>query len=246
MGFIGVSSLFVISIHAPLAGSDASLWMSHHLWSHFNPRSPCGERRGRKRVTTCTVYFNPRSPCGERRKPTGNRKCNRNFNPRSPCGERQEHTAASLGHSEISIHAPLAGSDRRWGLTPRVLLDFNPRSPCGERLIAVPRVSNLLGISIHAPLAGSDPATTTAPSMPRIFQSTLPLRGATVAGNVKGFVTKFQSTLPLRGATTTHYTPPRPLQFQSTLPLRGATWRIHHHAWFMGISIHAPLAGSDR
>ena len=62
----------------------------------------------------------------------------------------------SLG---ISIHAPLTGSDRKAvGVVPRDWY-FNPRSPYGER----------------RPTASREEAAT-------IFQSTLPLRGATIPG----------------------------------------------------------------
>ena len=56
---------------------------------------------------------------------------------------------------------------------------FNPRSPCGERLYdGLARCIN------------------------EVFQPTLPLRGATIAGLVAAFVLLwFQPTLPLRGAT---------------------------------------------
>ena len=57
----------------------------------------------------------------------------------------------------------------------------------------------------------------------------------------------FQSTLPLRGATlenfATHYIS---LQFQSTLPLRGATHQLPGQPRGRSISIHTPLAGSDK
>ena len=56
----------------------------------------------------------------------------------------------------ISIHTPLAGSDFDEAVTPSAIHDFNPHSPCGER----PHMSF---------------ATFTVP----VFQSTLPLRGAT-------------------------------------------------------------------
>ena len=55
-----------ISIHAPHAGSD---WPRKDLTLprlNFNPRSPCGERRGPFIVYDNELYFNPRSPCGER------------------------------------------------------------------------------------------------------------------------------------------------------------------------------------
>ena len=59
-------------------------------------------------------------------------------------------------------------------------------------------------------------------------------------------MSEFQSTLPLRGATVA-----RPSMtcsafiFQSTLPLRGATTANDALALDNNISIHTPLAGSD-
>ncbi len=101
---------------------------------------------------------------------------------------------------EISIHAPLAGCD----------------------LIARP-AHHVRLISIHAPLAGRDPVELIAglhdgnfnPRAPcgarpcrrhaqvgaKIFQSTRPLRGATLNSRRKEKAMKFQSTRPLRGAT---------------------------------------------
>ena len=56
----------------------------------------------------------------------------------------------------------------------------------------------------------------------------------------------FQSTLPLRGATelvaARHA---RHVKFQSTLPLRGATVDDDDLVVAVEISIHTPLAGSD-
>ena len=101
-------------------------------------------------------------------------------------------------------------------------------------------------ISIHTPLAGSDMPPVTA-GLNRLFQSTLPLRGATRNGPqsphdlsnfnphspcgerpttlaVDATPVQFQSTLPLRGATIHPLTHGRfDPEFQSTLPLRGAT-----------------------
>ena len=100
------------------------------------------------------------------------------------------------------------------------------------------------------------------------FQSTLPLRGATYAHGYICVQFVFQSTLPLRGATDVSFDLNVKDKFQSTLPLRGATrarppaacrhkhfnprspcgerpvpYRVENHKF--GISIHAPLAGSD-
>ncbi len=125
-------------------------------------------------------------------------------------------------------------------------MHFNPRSPCGERRDERP--SNSPGY---------------------IFQSTLPVRGATLANaGLRSPIqisihapragsdfrplpltvahSAFQSTLPVRGATG--WRPPSPypvLQFQSTLPVRGATRYLIPPKKRSTISIHAPRAGSD-
>ncbi len=81
----------------------------------------------------------------------------RNFNPRSPYGER-----------------PTSPQHRS-----RRIYNFNPRSPYGERRRCVCGFCAQGKISIHAPLTGSDPSLSFLESSVRVFQSTLPLRGAT-------------------------------------------------------------------
>ena len=55
-----------ISTHAPHAGSDVCIPPFLATHTHFNPRSPCGERHRAWRCSYKLRYFNPRSPCGER------------------------------------------------------------------------------------------------------------------------------------------------------------------------------------
>ena len=101
-----------------------------------------------------------------------------------------------------------------------------------------------------------------------IFQSTLPVRGATSipghsiccvvisihaprAGSDRTGYTStmaaeiFQSSLPVRGATTSKMTMIATAIFQSTLPVRGATRIFNRFGGKKHISIHAPRAGSD-
>ena len=79
----------------------------------------------------------------------------------------------------ISIHTPHAGSDCEQLLLVVTNLHFNPHSPCGERLFT----------------GHTDPRA-------QVFQSTLPMRGATeVFRNIHVQNQRFQSTLPMRGAT---------------------------------------------
>ena len=102
----------------------------------------------------------------------------------------------------------------------------------------------------------------------RLFQSTLPARGATGVPKCMMYRYAFQSTLPARGATWTTLSISPRRRFQSTLPARGATPqdiktknikadfnpRSPHGERQNGfctisakprISIHAPRTGSD-
>ena len=78
------------------------------------------------------------------------------------------------------------------------------------------------------------------------FQSTLPVKGATVhfeQGANK--YTEFQSTLPVKGATSSRCSVNGRFLFQSTLPVKGATGTSVFVCVPKLISIHAPGKGSD-
>ncbi len=81
-----------------------------------------------------------------------------NFNPRFPCGKRLKSGLYTENLVFISIHASLAGSDALLGKASYVIGDFNPRFPCGKRRTIVLRGGSTVE-----------------------FQSTLPLREATLA-----------------------------------------------------------------
>ena len=80
----------------------------------------------------------------------------------------------------ISIHAPRGGSDVRpsWRSTD-LSVYFNPRSPWGERPPLPPSIAPMPVISIHAPRGGSDLFGRRATGRTMVFQSTLPVGGAT-------------------------------------------------------------------
>ena len=103
--------------------------------------------------------------------------------------------------TKISIHAPLTGSDQPEPMELMAKVYFNPRSPYGERL-------KWFASAIW----------------PIIFQSTLPLRGATVNMIANALARCISIHAPLTGSDC----PELPQDwighgFQSTLPLRGAT-----------------------
>ena len=101
----------------------------------------------------------------------------------------------------ISIHAPRVGSDAIIGSCDTEEKDFNPRSPCGERHVA--RLNT---------------------SYKKLFQSTLPVWGATLCRLV-GF---------LRIRISIH------------APRVGSDHAIRNLYRREPISIHAPRVGSDK
>ena len=88
----------------------------------------------------------------------------------------------TLVHIFISIHAPHTGRDPGIAGRNRDINDFNPRAPYGAR-----------------------PGKTLVLILMIAFQSTRPIRGATLTRNGMGFSRIFQSTRPIRGATITKY-----------------------------------------
>ena len=171
--------------------------------SHFNPRSPHGERRTGTTSTKHTAsIFQSTLPA---RGATSDRwqmyhNCQA-FQSTLPARGATPPKHGSTRIPGISIHAPRTGSDRDWKRGAE-----NP-----ER------------ISIHAPRTGSDDISAIAKDKYNQFQSTLPARGATDAGTKRGTSGQFQSTLPARGATMADVRDGPLYRFQSTLPARGAT-----------------------
>ena len=145
----------------------------------------------------------------------------------------------------ISIHAPLTGSDMSPQHRSRRIYNFNPRSPYGERLFTSFMMSFPF-ISIHAPLTGSDHIDAREEAGFTVFQSTLPLRGATVKCGGSKTTNLFQSTLPLRGATDAYRRKKQSAIISIHAPLTGSDM-ASSASWISPayISIHAPLTGSD-
>ena len=172
----------------------------------------------------------------------------------------------------ISIHAPHTGRDV-WASGIRCTTTyFNPRAPYGARLPFIGRFIRPGPISIHAPHTGRDRVYDGTVLVFGKFQSTRPIRGATVAVQESRYgVFLFQSTRPIRGATLgafrlcnvrRYFNPRAPYgarpdcscrryapafrTFQSTRPIRGATsFRCLLSGIVIKISIHAPHTGRD-
>ena len=105
---------------------------------------------------------------------------------------------------------------------------FNPRSPCGERLQQLALCPAIEVFQSTLPVRGATNGNGRKLANTYKFQSTLPVRGATRLGSFGVSTIQFQSTLPVRGATgDLSAGPGRAAGFQSTLPVRGATrWKV--------------------
>ncbi len=146
-----------ISIHAPLTGSDISYHYRDCQPSHFNPRSPYGERHIILAAKHDAEVFQSTLPLRGATPPVKCRKVSNFISIHAPLTGSDNLDLMMECIGQISIHAPLTGSDQGADLIRCRRNDFNPRSPYGERR---PRSSMALQTGK--------------------FQSTLPLRGATL------------------------------------------------------------------
>ena len=124
----------------------------------------------------------------------------------------------------ISIHTPHAGSDQMQSLPLDAKINFNPHSPCGERLFTSLSVVSSSLFQSTLPMRGATHSERFIVFITSKFQSTLPMRGATLISLIFLMTQNlFQSTLPMRGATYKEVYIYDVFKFQSTLPMRGAT-----------------------
>ena len=169
-----------ISIHAPRVGSDINGSVRLVGSPNFNPRSPCGERRGQTDHQYNGRKISIHAPrVGSDSARSTQQEAGQKFQSTLPVwGATCTFSEPGSDIYLISIHAPRVGSDvhcynqaaGRTDFNPRSpcgerrhccgvgigAYHFNPRSPCGERLGDRP-MRTLDAISIHAPRVGSDP-----------------------------------------------------------------------------------------
>ena len=176
-------------------------------------------------------------------------KCRKSglFQSTLPVGGATCSLLPELQAGAISIHAPRGGSDIK---------------------VINHRIEDL--ISIHAPRGGSDSVTGMANILRQVFQSTLPVGGATRKILTSWTISwSFQSTLPVGGATIPdgylHFCPSdfnprspwgerrwlpastrrRPLHFNPRSPWGERLYPYVFDPLYPIISIHAPRGGSD-
>ena len=212
-----------ISIHAPHAGCDVPRLDLRHLVgiSIHAPHAGCDEDL--EHILKIVKDFNPRTPCGVR--------------PHlSPLFDRER--------TFQSTH-PMRGATR--GIACGIYLPTRFQSTHPMRGATIDEVCSkrILSISIHAPHAGCDPYFSAYATV--IFISIhAPHAGCDrLTMWTRWDSSRFQSTHPMRGATLAFVSREAQLRFQSTHPMRGAT-HFRFVSFATGeISIHAPHAGCD-
>ena len=127
-----------------------------------------------------TQYFNPRTPCGVRHLYQVQSYSDRRFQSTHPLRGATNDFNSSCILVYISIHAPLAGCDRRTPVDGYGHRDFNPRTPCGVRQVQNKKSRNQTNFNPRTP-CGVRPKQITNRKSTKKFQSTHPLRGATTA-----------------------------------------------------------------
>ena len=145
----------------------------------------------------------------------------------------------------ISIHAPLTGSDMDYGIKPPYW-KISIHAPLTGSDASLDCGVNSQGISIHAPLTGSD--VFLPPFFPPFdyFNPRSPYGERPAVPGRYIDVSRFQSTLPLRGATITPTLLDLWQHISIHAPLTGSDLSESEQKRASGgISIHAPLTGSD-
>ena len=211
---------------------------------YFNPRSPYGERPALKRPCTGAVNFNPRSPYGERHADDIFPGRKHRFQSTLPLRGATVPYAANSSIASISIHAPLTGSDQykiivieRFDISIHAPLTGSDKPPQG--------IPDDRYISIHAPLTGSDRQTAARLLPGHDFNPRSPYGERPMFLALYFLAPNFNPRSPYGERRWRAGEPLYLSGFQSTLPLRGATGADAFDEFFQGISIHAPLTGSD-
>ena len=148
----------------------------------------------------------------------------RYFNPRTPYGMRRNFDEWFNNLKFISIHAPLTGCDIKRLLKRLNLLLFQSTHPLRDATLRGTVMINTKFISIHAPLTGCDDAWQAFLSWwHAYFNPRTPYGMRPMTHSYNPFTSLFQSTHPLRDATLERKQLMKYMKFQSTHPLRDAT-----------------------
>ena len=216
-----------ISIHAPHTGRDLIFYGFHLVI--------CGAFQSTRPIRGATIA-SPMSSSGRAY-----------FNPRAPYGARRQRGMQYFSYLGISIHAPHTGRDiKRPNGSGTVYISIHAPHTGRDVNVALIVVCSQ-AISIHAPHTGRDPTWATASAALVTFQSTRPIRGATVSQMAGGSDNQISIHAPHTGRDGRwapghhpchrHFNPRAPYGARPLANVRGGV--------YISISIHAPHTGRD-
>ena len=169
-----------ISIHAPRAGSDQLSAVCSRTKLSFQSTLPVrGATYECAFLPQTNSHFNPRSPCGERLAACACAAPAVAFQSTLPVRGATLRWCKRAGGKQIfQSTLPVRGATRFRAAVDTAGIDFNPRSPCGERPKIVSSGPAAAIFQSTLPVRGATGTCTCSRQVP-IFQSTLPVRGAT-------------------------------------------------------------------
>ena len=213
-----------ISIHAPHAGRDASSSTSRRSWRNFNPRAPCGARHLLQLGDVHLIAISIHAPhAGRNGLRPGTSPAGVHFNPRAPCGARRGRCRKDEGRILFQSTRPMRGAT----------------GPAGA-------YGNIADISIHAPHAGRDMPVLRLPGLPQNFNPRAPCGARRQRPKHQTLECLFQSTRPMRGATISYPSMRTHLTISIHAPHAGRDKEKSEVVFLHNrISIHAPHAGRD-
>ena len=179
-GVCGISGGTVISIHAPRGGSDLWKMLYDSKRKVFQSTLPVGGATTSLEGLTNRDKISIHAPRG---------------------GSDYRWPDVSDSFYEFQSTLPVGGATRAEPDYLETLENFNPRSPWGERQLIIRLYHRDFSISIHAPRGGSDPDALYPNVCFMYFNPRSPWGERRPAGTGKGGTCLFQSTLPVGGAT---------------------------------------------
>ena len=251
----------------PMRG--ATSFPSSYCWivMCFNPRAPCGARPVSIMSFLLIKRFNPRAPCGARRIKRDPLYSPEMFQSTRPMRGATCRFAASTSITVFQSTRPMRGATNLAG-RDKLTFAVSIHAPHAGRDAHLQRVVNSEYVSIHAPHAGRDDETDYidaeavvsihAPHAgrdrlclarllePELFQSTRPMRGATLRFTMlRRWSLCFNPRAPCGARHMMAKWRTAFKMFQSTRPMRGATEAWDRNRVGQRVSIHAPHAGRD-
>ena len=124
----------IISIHAPRTGSDRRTSATRPSRTHFNPRSPHGERRRRIRPEGFCPRISIHAPrTGSDLRPPSELHRHKEFQSTLPARGATAWTTPSASGARFQSTLPARGATASGIALQELFANFNPRSPHGER-----------------------------------------------------------------------------------------------------------------